>query len=282
MYYFIVGNGETAISQHSQGTSNPASRSEAEKKGLDCASQTDPVVVLSNQTLSAMKRKIALLESSLEMAIKTKTDTRRFSETLDRLEVSGKERHKETTQNIAYIVGLVKPKTAVGKRPFQSGSSSHMQALNAESPSSTSSSDSSQKAKGQSIVEGDSILVGGWPNIKVPVTTYVQMVIRARKHNGEADRFLAIELLKNPNVFNPLDLSQANATGCTRVNNKKAAYPKLDRERLTALCRQIRLEFPDSLISCGGGSCPIMQAINNFCRKRKLQEEKRLRADESN
>ena len=57
---------------------------------------------------------------------------------------------------------------------------------------------------GQRVIEGDMVLIGGWPDLKIPVTHYEAIMRKARKQECDPDKYLAVSLLKNPGVFNPI------------------------------------------------------------------------------
>ena len=256
---------------------------------VDTSTQTDQTVSTFTQDPPSVENKIKMLEVSLALALQVSEEriTKRLGERLDRLEVSVREIHKEMAKGFSDLTQLLK--APAGTEPMDLTKSAQatsniptphalaqaeaMASNPVEASSSTrpNSPGLNPKSRGKCLIVNEMMLIGGRADMKVPVSHYNAIMRKARNYSRDSDKYMALKLLKDPAVFSPEELAQCNATGFTRAHNKKSPYPMLDRGRMDALCRQVLIEYPTSHISCGDGSCSIMQAMNSFCRKRKLQ-----------
>ena len=122
----------------------------------------------------------------------------------------------------------------------------------------TNSSDIGSRA----ITDDAYALVGGRKQLKIPLGVYDGMLHKA-KRDRDPPKKLALLMVTSGYLFTTDELSPSNATGKTTadVGRGRVADPKLDNEKLSALCYQVKLEFPYSSIRAGDSPCERMQAL---------------------
>ena len=170
---------------------------------------------------------------------------------------------KRFDQSFAYIAHLIKSRCPVQATP----ATTPLSPVQVVSTTPTHHASQSSRA----IMDGDNILIGGIQGLKIPEGVYKGYLLKAHRDRDSAKK-LALLLTSSGYLFTDNDLATHNATGKSLAEGGKGrvVYPQLDQGKLTALCRQVKLEFPDASARAGDASCDIMQAINNVCRKKKL------------
>ena len=121
------------------------------------------------------------------------------------------------------------------------------------------------------ITDGSNILLGGFDRVRIPTHIYTNLLDRAKGDIKGPARKLAVLLVSCTLIFSLDELRTQNATGKTVLSGTKNRVdcPLLDQEKLGAICRQVKMEFPLAKIRVGDSSCGIMQAINGVCRKKR-------------